>query len=67
MLKNASAEVTLLSKNVFFLKILNFVQSFMECYVSLADGILFFFTTALSTEVITLYSFGSVSYDNDRK
>jgi hypothetical protein len=37
MLKNASA-VTLVPKNIFFLKILNFVQSFVECKVSLADG-----------------------------
>jgi hypothetical protein len=38
MLKNAS-EVTLVPKNDFFsLKILNFVQSFVECKVSLADG-----------------------------
>jgi hypothetical protein len=40
MLKNAS-EVTLVTKKKnFFLKILNFVQSFVECKVSLADGIL---------------------------
>jgi hypothetical protein len=38
MLKNAS-EVTLVPKNIFSLKILNFVQSFVECKVSLADGI----------------------------
>jgi hypothetical protein len=37
MLKNAS-EVTLVPKNIFFLKILNFMQSFVECKVSLADG-----------------------------
>jgi hypothetical protein len=37
LLKNAS-EVTLVPKNIFFLKILNFVQSFVECKVSLADG-----------------------------
>jgi hypothetical protein len=38
MLKNAS-EVTLVPKKIFFsLKILNFVQSFMECKASLADG-----------------------------
>ncbi len=37
MLKNAS-EVTLVPKNIFFLMILNFVQSFVECKVSLADG-----------------------------
>jgi hypothetical protein len=37
MLKNAS-EITLVPKNVFFLQILNFVQSFVECKVSLADG-----------------------------
>jgi hypothetical protein len=37
MLKNAS-EVTLVPKNVFFLKSLNLVQSFVECKVSLADG-----------------------------
>jgi hypothetical protein len=40
MLKNVS-EVTLVTKNIFFLKILNFVQSFVECKVSLADGIQF--------------------------
>ncbi len=38
MLKNPS-EVTLVPKNVFFPKILNFVQSFVERKVSLADGI----------------------------
>ncbi len=38
MIKNAS-EVTLVPKNIFMLKILNFVQSFVECKVSLADGI----------------------------
>jgi hypothetical protein len=43
LLKNAS-EVTLVTKNIFFLKILNLVQSFVECKVSLADGNLF--TTA---------------------
>jgi hypothetical protein len=37
MLKNVS-EVTIVPKH-FFLKILNFVQSFVECEVSLADGI----------------------------
>jgi hypothetical protein len=37
MLKNVS-EVTLVTKNIFSLKILNFVQSFVECKVSLADG-----------------------------
>jgi hypothetical protein len=39
MLKNVS-EVILVTKNIFFLKILNFVQSFVECNVSLADGTL---------------------------
>jgi hypothetical protein len=41
MLKNAS-EVTLVPKNIFFLKIPNLVQSFVEgkvSVVSLADGI----------------------------
>jgi hypothetical protein len=39
MLKNAS-EVIIVpkKKNFFFLKIVNFVQSFLECKVSLADG-----------------------------
>jgi hypothetical protein len=37
LLKNAS-EVTLVPKNIFSLQILNFVQSFVECKVSLADG-----------------------------
>jgi hypothetical protein len=37
MLKSVS-EVTLLTKNIFSLKFLNFVQSFVECKVSLADG-----------------------------
>ncbi len=37
LLKNA-LEVTLVPKNIFFLKILNLVQSFVECKVSLADG-----------------------------
>jgi hypothetical protein len=32
------SEVTLVIKNIFFLKILNLVQSFVECKVSLADG-----------------------------
>jgi hypothetical protein len=38
MLTNAS-EVTLVPNDLFFLKILNFLQSFVECKVSLADGI----------------------------
>jgi hypothetical protein len=37
MPKNAS-EVTLVPENIFFLKILNFVQSFVEWKVSLVDG-----------------------------
>jgi hypothetical protein len=37
MLKNAS-EVTLVPKNIFFLRILNLMQSFVECKVNLADG-----------------------------
>jgi hypothetical protein len=37
MLKNAS-KVTFVPKEIFSLKILNFVQSFVECKVSLADG-----------------------------
>ncbi len=37
MLKNASEE-TLVPNNIFFLKLLNFVQSFVECKVSLVDG-----------------------------
>jgi hypothetical protein len=37
MPKNVS-EVTLVTKYFIFLKILNFVQSFVECKVSLADG-----------------------------
>jgi hypothetical protein len=37
LLENAS-EVALVPKNIFFLEILNFVQSFVECKVSLADG-----------------------------
>jgi hypothetical protein len=37
MLKNAS-EVTLVPKILFFLKILNLAQSFIECKVSPADG-----------------------------
>jgi hypothetical protein len=40
MLKNDS-EVTVVPKNIVFLKILKFVQSFVECKVSLADGIRF--------------------------
>jgi hypothetical protein len=36
-LRNVS-EVTLVPKNIFFLKILNFLQSFVEFKVSLADG-----------------------------
>jgi hypothetical protein len=39
MLKNAS-NVTLVIKNIIFLKILNFVQGFVKYKVSLADGIL---------------------------
>jgi hypothetical protein len=39
MLKNAS-EVTLVLKIIFFLKIPNVVQSFAECKVSPADGML---------------------------
>jgi hypothetical protein len=38
MLKNAS-EVSLVPKSIFLLKILNFMQSFVECKESLADGI----------------------------
>jgi hypothetical protein len=38
MLNNAS-EVTLVPKGWFFLKIFTVVQSFVECKVSLADGI----------------------------
>jgi hypothetical protein len=38
MPKNVS-EVTLVPKDIFFLKVLNFVQSLVECKVSLADGI----------------------------
>jgi hypothetical protein len=38
MLKNAS-EVSLVPINIFSLKILKFVQSFVDCKVSLADGI----------------------------
>jgi hypothetical protein len=41
MLKNAS-DVILVPKNIFFLTILNFVQSFVECKVSLADGTFMF-------------------------
>jgi hypothetical protein len=37
MLQNAS-EGILVPKDIFFLKILNFVQSFVDCKVSLADG-----------------------------
>jgi hypothetical protein len=37
MLKNAS-DVTSVPKNIFSLKMLNFVQSFVECKVRLADG-----------------------------
>ncbi len=40
MPKNAS-EITVVPKNIIFLKILNFVQSFVECEVSPADGIRF--------------------------
>jgi hypothetical protein len=48
MLKNAS-EGNLNTKNIFFLKILNFVQSFVQCKVSLADGTLKgFFESLLS-------------------
>jgi hypothetical protein len=32
------SEVTLVPKNIFFIKILNLVQSFVECKVSLVDG-----------------------------
>jgi hypothetical protein len=37
MLKNAS-EITLGTNIIFSLKILNFVQSFVKCKVSVADG-----------------------------
>jgi hypothetical protein len=50
MLKNASG-VTLVPKNIFILKILNFVQSFVECEVSLADGTLTFFRPSCRTTV----------------
>jgi hypothetical protein len=39
MLKNAS-EVTLVPKNIFLEKMLDFVQSFVECKVCLPDGAL---------------------------
>ncbi len=39
MLENASEVTLLIPKNIFLLKILNFVQSSMEYKVSLADGI----------------------------
>jgi hypothetical protein len=38
-MRGNAAEVTLVPRNIFFLKTLNFVQSFVECKVSLADGI----------------------------
>jgi hypothetical protein len=38
VLKNASEVTALVPKNIFFLKILNLVQSFVECKVSPADG-----------------------------
>jgi hypothetical protein len=38
MLKNAS-EITLVPKNIYIQKTLNFVQSFVGCKVSLTDGI----------------------------
>jgi hypothetical protein len=37
MLKNVS-ELTFVPTNIFFLRILKLVQSFVECKVSLADG-----------------------------
>jgi hypothetical protein len=37
MLKDAS-EVTKMLRNIVFLEILNFLQSVVECKVSLADG-----------------------------
>jgi hypothetical protein len=39
MLKYVSELTLVTKKNFFFLKILNFLQSFVECKVSLADGI----------------------------
>jgi hypothetical protein len=63
MLKNAS-EATLVPKNIFFLKILNLVQSFAECKVSLmADGSLDCYTRTFA-RFLTLfqnkYQFSSV-------
>jgi hypothetical protein len=47
MLKNASEVTSSVPKKYFLLKILNFVQSFVECKVSPADGI----CTALNGEM----------------
>jgi hypothetical protein len=63
MLENAS-EVILVPKNILFLKIQNFVQSFVECKVSLADGTyalcsqLFFFLVFISlSSTVFIYIF----------
>jgi hypothetical protein len=58
LLKNAS-EVSLVPKNIFFLKILNLVQSFVECKVSLADGTVRTFNvkkTSLCSVIIVFYT-----------
>jgi hypothetical protein len=54
MLKNAS-EVTLLPKNIFFLKIVNFGQSFVECKLSLADGTSLYYNTAVLSTISPLF------------
>jgi hypothetical protein len=46
------SEVTLVPKNIFFLKILNFLQSFVECKVSLADGMLMSIKTMLLEDAL---------------
>jgi hypothetical protein len=54
MLKNASEKI-LVPKNIIFLKILNFVQSFVECKVSLADGT--YFSWFMSHQQLLNYCF----------
>jgi hypothetical protein len=66
MLKNAS-EVILVPKNISFLKILKFVQSFVECKGSLADGILLNYlvhsnTFQFSSKHHVRWDFGTIEF-----
>ncbi len=66
MLKNRS-EVTLVRivpKNIFFLKNFNFVQSFVECKVSLADGNLISYSVFHSWKTNWVFLFFCSNYSS---